>query len=332
MFVNQSVASAILVRRPAQPRHRRPSGSSTRWSAAAVALVIGVGLFPAGPARVIRATPSARCCARSPGALAHVAALLAERHAAEPGWTLAAAQDIHRQLAALAQARMTARANRAGRAAALAPARRGRGRGCAHQPASTCSRTRRSACSAPPPTRSTVPPSAPRPRSATAASAHGDARARRAPSSAAERACRGARALAASPRPWPDQTLRAVDAADRRDRRRAAGRPARPARADRSVATSCWSCPQARRSWRARRRSSSTSSHVGVNGSATTRPSESDSAATGRAIIDPIRTGAAGASSAPSSAASRSRARPVGARREAHRQARPARGGPAGRS
>jgi len=53
------------------------------------------------------------------GALAQLAQLLSQMRPAAPGWTLAAAQDIHRQLAALVGARVTARAT-----ARIAPRRR----------------------------------------------------------------------------------------------------------------------------------------------------------------------------------------------------------------
>ena len=76
----------------------------------AVAAVIGVGLFPAEPMKLLR--DAERELLRSlAGALDPIADLLRARTAARPDWTLAAAQDIHRQLAALAGARTTARAN-----------------------------------------------------------------------------------------------------------------------------------------------------------------------------------------------------------------------------
>jgi uncharacterized membrane protein YgaE (UPF0421/DUF939 family) len=109
MFVNQSAASAILV----VALHRHGTGSERLVDAlvgGGVAGVIGVGLFPAEPLGVLRDAEQ-EVLRSLTGALAHVAALLAAGTPARPGWTLAAAQDIHQQLSGLAQARMTARAN-----------------------------------------------------------------------------------------------------------------------------------------------------------------------------------------------------------------------------
>ncbi len=109
MFVNQSTASAILV----VALHKHGTGAERLVDAVvggAVAAVIGVGLFPAEPMKLLR--NAERELLRSlAGALTHIAELLRARTAARPDWTLAAAQDIHRQLAALAGARATARAN-----------------------------------------------------------------------------------------------------------------------------------------------------------------------------------------------------------------------------
>lgn len=109
MFVNQSTAAAILV----VALHKHGTGAERLVDAlvgGAVAGAIGVGLFPAEPLRLLRAAE--REVLRSlAGALERVAELLREGASAQPGWTLAAAQDIHLQLAALASARMTARAN-----------------------------------------------------------------------------------------------------------------------------------------------------------------------------------------------------------------------------
>ena len=109
MFVNQSAASAILV----VALHRHGAGSERLVDAlvgGGVAGVIGVGLFPAAPLRVLRDAEQ-EVLRSLAGALGHLAALLGAGTPAPPGWTLAAAQDIHRQLSGLAQARMTARAN-----------------------------------------------------------------------------------------------------------------------------------------------------------------------------------------------------------------------------
>ena len=109
MFVNQSAAAAVLI----VALHKHGTGSERALDAlvgGGVAAVIGVGLFPAHPIELLRAAE--REVLRSlAGALAHVGELLAQGAAAEPGWTLAAAQDVHSQLGALAAARMTARAN-----------------------------------------------------------------------------------------------------------------------------------------------------------------------------------------------------------------------------
>lgn len=108
MFVNQSVSSAIIV------IALRTHGTGSErlldaWVGGGVALVIGVGLFPPNPIAVVRAAEREVLRSLS-GALAHVAELLARGMPAAVGWTLAAAQDIHHQLAALAQSRSTARA------------------------------------------------------------------------------------------------------------------------------------------------------------------------------------------------------------------------------
>jgi uncharacterized membrane protein YgaE (UPF0421/DUF939 family) len=117
MFVNQSVASAILV----VALHKNGTGAERLVDAligGGVAAVIGVGLFPTDPLAVIR--NAEREVLRSvSGALAELAQLLSQMRPAAPGWTLAAAQDIHRQLAALVGARVTARAT-----ARIAPRRR----------------------------------------------------------------------------------------------------------------------------------------------------------------------------------------------------------------
>ena len=109
MFVNQSLASAILV----VALHRAGTGAERAIDAlvgGGVAAVIGVGLFPAHPLKVMRSAE--RELLRSlAGALTRVAELLQRGDAAEMGWTLAAAQDIHRQLATLTEARISARAN-----------------------------------------------------------------------------------------------------------------------------------------------------------------------------------------------------------------------------
>jgi uncharacterized membrane protein YgaE (UPF0421/DUF939 family) len=108
MFVNQSVASAILV----VALRKHGTGAERLVDAlvgGGVAGVVGVGLFPSDPLAVIR--DAEREVLRSlSGALAEVARLLSSGTAAPAGWALAAAQDVHRQLAQLADARRTARA------------------------------------------------------------------------------------------------------------------------------------------------------------------------------------------------------------------------------
>ena len=109
MFVNQSAASAILV----VALHRHGTGSERLVDAlvgGGVAGVIGVGLFPAEPLRVLRDAEQ-QVLRSLAGSLAHLATLLGTGTPPQAGWTLAAAQDIHQQLSGLAQARMTARAN-----------------------------------------------------------------------------------------------------------------------------------------------------------------------------------------------------------------------------
>ena len=108
MFVNQSVASAVIV------IALRAHGTGSErlidaWVGGAVALAIGVGLFPPDPVAVVRGAEREVLRSLS-GALAHVGELLERRTPAHADWTLAAAQDIHRQLASLAAARATARA------------------------------------------------------------------------------------------------------------------------------------------------------------------------------------------------------------------------------
>jgi uncharacterized membrane protein YgaE (UPF0421/DUF939 family) len=109
MFVNQSTASAILV----VALHKHGTGAERLIDAlvgGAVAGVIGVGLFPAEPLGLMR--DAEREVLRSlAGALGRVAELMRQGRPAEAEWTLAAAQDVHRQLAALSAARRTARAN-----------------------------------------------------------------------------------------------------------------------------------------------------------------------------------------------------------------------------
>ena len=108
MFVNQSAAAAVLV----VALHRHGTGSERAVDAligGGVAAVIGVGLFPAHPLRILHRAE--REILRSlAGALGRLPELLEAGTAAQAGWTNAAAMDIHVQLGALASARATARA------------------------------------------------------------------------------------------------------------------------------------------------------------------------------------------------------------------------------
>jgi uncharacterized membrane protein YgaE (UPF0421/DUF939 family) len=109
MFVNQSSASAILV----VALHKHGTGAERLLDAVvggAVAGMVGVVLFPADPLSLMR--KAEREVLRSlAGALGRVAELMRAGSAGEAEWTLAAAADVHRQLAALGAARSTARAN-----------------------------------------------------------------------------------------------------------------------------------------------------------------------------------------------------------------------------
>ena len=76
----------------------------------AVALVVGVILFPADP--LPRLKQGERAVLRSLASAAEqVADVLRTGRGAPPGWALAIGHEIHEQLSILAQARMTARAN-----------------------------------------------------------------------------------------------------------------------------------------------------------------------------------------------------------------------------
>jgi len=109
MFVNQAAASAILV----VALHRAGTGGERAVDAlvgGAVALVIGVGLFPAEPLKLLWRAEN--------GVLRAVrAVLLREPLPPSSGsdrdmdWPLAASHEVHRRLSALTAARSTARAN-----------------------------------------------------------------------------------------------------------------------------------------------------------------------------------------------------------------------------
>jgi uncharacterized membrane protein YgaE (UPF0421/DUF939 family) len=109
MFANQAAASAILV----VTLHRHGTGGERIIDAAvggAVALVLGVGLFPAEPLSLL--ADAERSVLRTLAeTLTKVSQLLAAGERPEDDWAVRASHDIHRQLAMLAQARATARAN-----------------------------------------------------------------------------------------------------------------------------------------------------------------------------------------------------------------------------
>jgi uncharacterized membrane protein YgaE (UPF0421/DUF939 family) len=109
MFPNQAAASAVLV----VAVHKHGTGAERAIDVlvgGAVALVLGVGLFPANPLSVLSDAESdvLRTLA---GKLGEVVEILRAGRNASDEWTLAAGHAIHRQLAALARARATARVN-----------------------------------------------------------------------------------------------------------------------------------------------------------------------------------------------------------------------------
>jgi uncharacterized membrane protein YgaE (UPF0421/DUF939 family) len=109
VFANQAVSSAILV----VVLHHSGTGTERAVDATvggAVALLVGVLLFPAHPLPRLR--EAERVVLESlAGALEEVVALLRARTPPESAWTLANAYEIHQRLAQLAQARSSARAN-----------------------------------------------------------------------------------------------------------------------------------------------------------------------------------------------------------------------------
>ncbi len=109
MFPNQAAASAILV----VTLHRHGTGSERAVDAVvggAVALLIGVGLFPAEPLKLMR-NAEQRVLEVLATRLGAVSAALREGNLPTEDWTLAAGLEIHQQLNALARARATARIN-----------------------------------------------------------------------------------------------------------------------------------------------------------------------------------------------------------------------------
>ncbi|HEY2769668.1 MAG TPA: FUSC family protein [Solirubrobacteraceae bacterium] len=108
MFANQAVASAILV----VALHRAGTGSERAVDAlvgGAVALVLGVVLFPANPLRLLRTAE--RSVLRTLAVAVERAAGPREQLRSGEDWTLTMGYTVHQQLAALARARATAHAN-----------------------------------------------------------------------------------------------------------------------------------------------------------------------------------------------------------------------------
>jgi uncharacterized membrane protein YgaE (UPF0421/DUF939 family) len=109
MFPNQAAASAILV----VTVHRHGTGAERAIDVlvgGAVALVLGVGLFPAEPLSLL-ADAEADVLRTLAAKLGEVLDILRADREASDDWTLATGHAIHRQLAALARARATARVN-----------------------------------------------------------------------------------------------------------------------------------------------------------------------------------------------------------------------------
>jgi uncharacterized membrane protein YgaE (UPF0421/DUF939 family) len=109
MFVNQAAASAILV----VALRGHGIGAERALDAligGAMALLVGVVLFPAAPLPRLRNAERAVLTSLA-SVLERVGELLRDGERAPPDWTLAMGYEIHQQLGALAQARTTARAN-----------------------------------------------------------------------------------------------------------------------------------------------------------------------------------------------------------------------------
>ncbi|MEN3278882.1 MAG: hypothetical protein V7607_22, partial [Solirubrobacteraceae bacterium] len=107
MLVNQAAGSAIIV----AILHTGGTGSERAVDAVvggAVALVIGVVLFPARPLPLLHAAERA-VLASVASALEGVVSPLSAGTSADPAWTLAAVHDIHQRRSALPAARSTAR-------------------------------------------------------------------------------------------------------------------------------------------------------------------------------------------------------------------------------
>lgn len=109
MFVNQAAASAILV----VTVHRAGTGGERALDAivgGAVAMVLGVGLFPAEPLRLLQDAERAALSELSK-VLEQLAEMLAGRSQPPEDWAQKTGYEIHQRLSALARARATARVN-----------------------------------------------------------------------------------------------------------------------------------------------------------------------------------------------------------------------------
>jgi uncharacterized membrane protein YgaE (UPF0421/DUF939 family) len=109
MFANQAASSAVLV----VVLHHSGTGSERALDAVvggAVALVVGVLLFPAHPLPRLREAEGGVLAALA-GVLERAVSLLRAGTPADPAWTLEAAHEVHEQLAKLTLARSSARAN-----------------------------------------------------------------------------------------------------------------------------------------------------------------------------------------------------------------------------
>jgi uncharacterized membrane protein YgaE (UPF0421/DUF939 family) len=109
MFVNQAASSAILV----VTVHRAGTGGERAIDAilgGAVALVLGVGLFPAQPVRLLEDAERSAFSELSK-ALEQLAEMLSERSQPPEQWAQRTGYEIHQRLSALARARATARVN-----------------------------------------------------------------------------------------------------------------------------------------------------------------------------------------------------------------------------
>jgi uncharacterized membrane protein YgaE (UPF0421/DUF939 family) len=107
MFVNQAAASAILV----IALHRTGTASERLVDAlvgGGVALVVSQLLFPPDPLKLLRAAEHTLLCALS-DTLAELLRRLQRSPSAEDMWMLTVSQGVHAELAALAQARASAR-------------------------------------------------------------------------------------------------------------------------------------------------------------------------------------------------------------------------------